>query len=124
MAENTTEGNLILDVRGLKVVFPTSEGLIRAVEGVDIQVASGECVCIVGESGCGKSVSALAMMRLLNSPPAVTSSRGILFDGIDLETFTEKEMQNVYGKRMSIIFQDALSALNPVMPVGKQIDEV
>ena len=114
----------LLEVKNLKAVYPTEEGLVRAVEGIDITVAPGECVAIVGESGCGKSVSALAIMRLLSSPPALTKSDGIFFDGINLEELTEKEMQNVYGKEISIIFQDALTALNPVMTIGKQIDEV
>lgn len=114
----------LLEVRNLKVVYPTEEGLVRAVEGININVSAGECVAIVGESGCGKSVSSLAIMRLLNSPPALAKSEGIIFDGVDLEKYSAKEMQNIYGKHMSIIFQDALTALNPVMPIGKQIDEV
>ena len=114
----------LLAVKNLKVIYPTEEGLVRAVEGIDINIAAGECVAIVGESGCGKSVSALAMMRLLNSPPALTKSDGIFLNGLDLESLSDKEMQNIYGKQMSIIFQDALTALNPVMTIGKQIDEV
>jgi len=116
--------NNLLNVKNLKVIYPTDEGVVRAVEGVDLNVAAGECVAIVGESGCGKSVSSLAIMRLLSSPPALFQADEISLDGVDLQGLSEKEMQNVYGTKMSIIFQDALSALNPVITIGKQIDEV
>ena len=114
----------VLKVSSLKVVFPTEQGLIRAVEGVDIAINSGECVAIVGESGCGKSVTSLAMMKLLSTPPALIDAKEHIFNGKDIKDLTDKQMQNQRGSDMSMVFQDALSALNPVMTVGNQIDEV
>ncbi len=114
----------MLTLRGLKVVFPATGGLIRAVEGIDLDIKKGECVALVGESGCGKSVTSLAIMRLLNSPPAVTQVKTLELDGLDLTQKSESGMQNIRGKDISIIFQDAMTALNPVMTIGKQIDEV
>ena len=114
----------ILEVKNLRVVFPTEEGVVRAVEGIDVSVAPGECVAIVGESGCGKSVSALAIMRLLSSPPALVKADGVVFDGADFFALADRELQNIRGRDMSIIFQDALTALNPVTTIGSQITEV
>lgn len=114
----------MLKVKGLKVVFPNEMGVIRAVEGIDLEVKEGECVALVGESGCGKSVTSLSIMRLLNSPPAIMQAEEISLDGTDIKDFSEKEMQNIRGSKISMIFQDAMTALNPVMPIGKQIDEV
>ena len=114
----------LLEVKNLKVVYPTEEGLVRAVEGIDISLSPGKCAAIVGESGCGKSVTSLAVMRLLNSPPALVQAESITFDGLELLDMSEKELQKVRGSRMSIIFQDALTALNPVTTIGNQIDEV
>ena len=113
-----------LDVKNLKVIYPTEEGIVRAVEGIDICLEKGECAAIVGESGCGKSVTSLAIMRLLNSPPALVDAKSIMLDGQELLGMSEKELQSVRGSKMSIIFQDALTALNPVATVGAQIDEV
>ncbi|MDR1705200.1 MAG: ATP-binding cassette domain-containing protein [Clostridiales bacterium] len=97
---------------------------MQAVEGVDIAVRRNECAAIVGESGCGKGVSALVVMGLLNSPLAVVKANTITFDGSDLLNMQEKDLQNIRGKSISIIFQDALNALNSVAAVGRQIDEV
>ncbi len=116
--------NNMLKVKGLKIVFPNEMGIIRAVEGIDLEVKEGECVALVGESGCGKSVTSLSIMRLLNSPPAIIQAEEITLDGQDIKDFSEKEMQNIRGNKISMIFQDAMTALNPVMPIGKQIDEV
>jgi oligopeptide/dipeptide ABC transporter ATP-binding protein len=114
----------LLEVRNLKVIYPTDEGIVRAVEGIDLDVLPGECAAIVGESGCGKSVTSLAVMRLLNSPPALVDAQSITFDGMDLLNMPEKNLQNIWGSKMSIIFQDALTALNPVTTIGRQVDEV
>lgn len=114
----------MLKVRGLKVIFPNEAGIVRAVENIDIDVNEGECVALVGESGCGKSVTSLAIMKLLSSPPALVDAKEITLDGENLLELSEKKMQNVRGKKISMIFQDAMTALNPVMTVGKQIDEV
>ena len=118
------DNNALLDVKNLKVVYPTDEGVVRAVEGIDISLLPGECAAIVGESGCGKSVTSLAIMRLLSSPPALVDAKSIMFDGQELLDMSEKELQSVRGSRMSIVFQDALTALNPVVTIGYQIDEV
>lgn len=99
-------------------------GLLRAVEGIDLQVEKGKCVAIVGESGCGKSVTSLAIMKLLNQEEAVVRVDKMELDGMDITGLSDKEMQKLRGKKVSMIFQDALSALNPVMTVGKQLDEV
>ncbi len=113
-----------LQVRNLKVVFPNEKGMIRAVEGIDIDIEKGECVALVGESGCGKSVTTLAITKLLNTPPALVRLDELKFDGLEIKDFKTKQMQDLRGKEMSLIFQDAMTALNPVMTVGKQIDEL
>jgi len=113
-----------MEVRGLKVVFPTEGGLIRAVEGVDIDIHAAECVALVGESGCGKSVTSLALLRLLQSPPAAISVDQHRFDGEDIRSYPNRKMQELRGSRMSMVFQDAMTSLNPVMTAGRQIDEV
>lgn len=114
----------MLKVENLKVIFPNPAGVVRAVEGVSLTVREGECAAIVGESGSGKSVTSLSIMKLLNSPPAVMQVETLEFDGRDLRQATEKEMLDIRGKEMAMIFQDALTALNPVMTVGHQLDEV
>ena len=113
----------ILKIRSLKVIFPTDHGIIKAVEGIDFTVHKGECVALVGESGCGKSVSSLAFMKLLKSPPAIIDAKVHEFNGIDITNYSNKEMKSIVGTEMTMIFQDALSALNPVIKIGKQIDE-
>ena len=115
---------IMLDVRKLKVVFPTGGGVIRAVEGVDLTVRQGECVALVGESGCGKSVTSQAVMQLLESPPALIRSEKMELNGRELTGLSPAQLQEVRGKDVSLIFQDALTALNPVMTVGKQLDEI
>ena len=115
---------VMLDVRNLKVIFPSAAGVVRAVEGVDLTVHQGECVALVGESGCGKSVTSQAIMRLLESPPALVRSDKLELNGKELSTLSSAQLQEVRGKDVSLIFQDALTALNPVMTVGRQLDEV
>jgi len=114
----------VLEVRNLKVAFPAPGGVIRAVEGIDLTTKKGECVALVGESGCGKSVTALSIMKLLRTPPSVSRIDKLQLDGRDLTHLTERDMERIRGKDMAMIFQDAMTALNPVMTVGKQIDEV
>ena len=116
--------NELLNVQNLKVIFPTERGIVRAVEGIDLCVHPGECIAIVGESGCGKSVTSLAIMKLLSSPPALMQADEMTFDGKNLLQMNEKQMLDLRGKDMSMIFQDALTALNPVMTIGRQLDEM
>ena len=117
-------GQVMLDVQKLKVIFPSAAGVVRAVEGVDLTVHEGECVALVGESGCGKSVTSQAIMRLLESPPALIRSEKLELNGRELSELTSAQLQEVRGKDVSLIFQDALTALNPVMTVGRQLDEI
>lgn len=114
----------VLNVRNLKVVFPGEHGVVRAVEGIDLTLHPGECAALVGESGCGKSVTSLALMRLLSSPPALWHADEMTFDGRDMLTMSENELLRIRGKDLCMIFQDALTALNPVMTIGRQMDEI
>lgn len=114
----------ILEVQDLHISFHTYAGEVQAVRGVDFEIRRGEILGIVGESGCGKSVTSNAIMRILQSPPAEYKSGHIMFRGLDLLTVSEKRMQGIRGKEIGMIFQDSLSSLNPTMKVGKQIKEV
>ena len=114
----------ILEIQNLKVIFPTEMGIVRAVEGISLEIGRGKCVALVGESGCGKSVTSLAAMKLLNPEAAAVRVDKLELDGQDITQLSDKEMQELRGKKISMIFQDALSALNPVMTVGKQLDEI
>ena len=113
----------LLEVKGLKTYFYTEDGVVHAVDGVNFEVYPGEVLGIVGESGCGKSVTSLSIMRLINVPGKITDGE-ILFDGRDLVKATEDEMMQVRGNRISMIFQQPQSALNPVFRAGEQISEV
>jgi len=114
----------ILDVQGLKTQFATRNGTVKAVDGVDISVDKGETLGIVGESGCGKTVLALSIMRLIPSPPGRIVGGQILFKGTDLLTLDEDEMRKLRGNDISMIFQEPMNSLNPVLKVGDQISEV
>ncbi|MDX1663792.1 MAG: ABC transporter ATP-binding protein [Candidatus Promineifilaceae bacterium] len=118
-----TEDNTLLEVRGLKTQFFTEAGVVRAVDGVDFFVRRGEVLGIVGESGCGKSVTSLSIMRLVSNPGEIVDGE-ILFDGEDLVEKSEREMIRVRGNRISMIFQQPTSCLNPVFRVGDQLEEV
>ncbi len=113
----------LLQVRDLRTSFNTSEGKIAAVNGVSFDVHHGETLGLVGESGCGKSVSALSIMRLVPNPPGVIESGEILFEGVDLLKISDKEMQSVRGAGIGMIFQEPMSSLNPVLTIGRQITE-
>ena len=114
----------LLEIRDLKVNFHTPAGTLHAVRGVDFDVPAGKVVAVVGESGCGKSVTAKAIMGLIESPAKVEPESRIYFEGKNLVENTEKEWNAFRGKDCSIIFQDALVALNPTVPVGKQISGI
>jgi len=113
----------ILTLEGLTTVFKTSGGIARAVNQVSFDMKKGETLGIVGESGSGKSVTALSILRLINKPGSIESGR-IMFDGQDLLTLTEKQMQNIRGNRISMIFQEPMTSLNPLKSIGEQVAEM
>ena len=113
----------LLEVRDLRVSFDTYAGEVQAVRGVNFHLDAGETLAIVGESGCGKSVSMQTIMKLLPSPPVRLKSGEILFEGKDLAKLSDKEMEPYRGKELSMIFQDSMTSLNPTMRVGKQMCE-
>ncbi|MEU4034679.1 ABC transporter ATP-binding protein [Streptomyces collinus] len=115
---------MLLDVRDLYVEFRTRDGIAHAVNGVSYAVDAGETLAVLGESGSGKSVTAQAVMGILDTPPARITGGEILFQGRDLLKLKEDERRGVRGARMAMIFQDALSALNPVLSVGDQLGEM
>lgn len=114
----------LLDVQNLRVRFDTHQGTVRAVDDVSFHVDEGEILGLVGESGSGKSVTNLALMGLIPSPPGTVSANSILFDGRELTQATEREMQALRGDRLSMIFQDPMTSLNPLLTVGRQMTEV
>lgn len=114
----------VFSVKNLRVAFPTPRGIIRAVEGIDLSIERGECLALVGESGCGKSVTSLASLKLLDPSVSIVKADEHTILGENMLDKGEREMESIRGKKASMIFQDALSALNPVMSVGKQLDEV
>lgn len=114
----------LLDVEDLRTHFYTRDGIVRAVEGLSFTVGSGETVAIVGESGCGKSVTSLSILRLLQSPPARIVSGEIRLEGKNLLAMTEREMRTVRGNEVSMIFQEPMTSLNPVLTIGRQVGEV
>jgi len=116
--------DLILQVSGLSTSFFTSKGIFRAVAGINFDVKKGAVLGLVGESGCGKTVTALSVMRLVPDPPGRIVGGKILFQGTDLLTLTEKEMQSIRGKRIAMVFQEPMTSLNPVFTVGNQIMEM
>ncbi|MEM7116442.1 MAG: ABC transporter ATP-binding protein [Chloroflexota bacterium] len=117
------KNNNILEVRGLKTQFFTESGVVRAVDGVDFSVQRGEVLGIVGESGCGKSVTSLSIMRLIGQPGKIVEGE-IVFDDEDLVNAPENDMVKIRGNRISMIFQQPQSSLNPVFRVGDQLSEV
>ncbi len=119
----SNNGDLMLDVQDLRTYFYTEDGVVKAVDGVDLCVRRGETLGVVGESGCGKSVTSLSIMRLISPPGRIVSGR-IIFDGVDLLTLPEHEMTKIRGNRISMIFQQPTSCLNPVFKIGDQVAEV
>jgi oligopeptide/dipeptide ABC transporter ATP-binding protein len=113
----------LLSVRNLKTYFYTDEGVVRAVDGLSYDLQKGETLGIVGESGCGKSVHALSVMRLIASPPGKIVDGEILFEGKNLLTLSDEEMRHIRGNRIAMIFQEPMTSLNPVLTIGEQIAE-
>ncbi|HEX3952731.1 MAG TPA: ABC transporter ATP-binding protein [Stellaceae bacterium] len=113
----------LLEVDSLKTWFYTRDGVVRAVDGVSFYVMPGETLAIVGESGCGKSVTALSILRLIQSPPGKIVDGSILFGGRNLLSFSDAQMRHVRGNEISMIFQEPMTSLNPVLSIGRQITE-
>ena len=127
--DNSTAGaartdSPVLQIKDLRTFFDTRDGTVRAVNGVSLEVYAGETLCIVGESGCGKSVTAMTILGLLPKPPARIESGEILFQGTDLLKLEEQDMQAIRGNEISMIFQEPMTSLNPVLTIGRQISEV
>ena len=114
----------LLDVRGLKTHFATDEGMVHAVDGVDLYIDRGETLGVVGESGCGKSVTAFSIMRLLAIPPARIVAGEILWQGRDLLKLDDEAMRAIRAKEIAMVFQEPMTSLNPVYSIGDQIAEV
>jgi oligopeptide/dipeptide ABC transporter ATP-binding protein len=119
----TSDGQALLQVEDLKIQFRVPDGILPAVDGIDYRLDRGETLGIVGESGSGKTVSSLAVLRLLETPPAEIKSGRVRFEGRDLLGLSESEISEVRGRSIAMIFQEPMTSLNPVMTVGSQIDE-
>ncbi|MFP5343829.1 MAG: ABC transporter ATP-binding protein [Candidatus Limnocylindria bacterium] len=118
-----TDPDVLLDVRDLRTYFHVMDGTVKAVDGVSYRVKRGQTLGVVGESGCGKSVTALTIMRLLDTPPAEIASGRVWFKGRDLLSLSEEQMRRVRGNEISMIFQEPMTSLNPVYTVGDQVSE-
>ena len=114
----------LLDIRGLKTHFATDDGIVHAVDGVDIRVERGETVCVVGESGCGKTVTALSVLKLIAMPPGRIVDGQILWQGRDIVPLPADEMNRIRAREIAIVFQEPMTSLNPVYTIGDQIGEV
>ena len=115
--------NMVLEIRHLKTYFYTRYGVVKAVDGISFGLAKRECLCLVGESGCGKTATALSVLRLIDSPPGIIADGEILYHGEDLLRCSNKRIRQIRGNRIAMIFQDPQSSLNPVFTVGDQIME-
>ncbi len=113
----------LLEVKGLETRFYTQEGIVKAVNGISYDLDEGATLGIVGESGCGKSVSVLSMMRLIPSPPGKITAGQVLFEERDLLKMDLEQMRHVRGNRIAMIFQDPMTSLNPVLTIGRQVSE-
>ncbi len=114
----------LLEIRNLRTYFDVRGGVLKAVDDVSITIDAGETLGLVGESACGKSVTASSVMRLIPIPPGRIAGGEILFEGVDILKLRESEMRKIRGKAISMIFQEPMTSLNPVFPVGDQVSEV
>jgi peptide/nickel transport system ATP-binding protein/oligopeptide transport system ATP-binding protein len=115
----------LLEVKNLKTYFYTEDGVVQAIDGVDFYIKAGETLGVVGESGCGKSVTSLSILRLIQTPPGrILEGSEIYLDGQNLLALSEKEMRQIRGNKISMIFQEPMTSLNPVFKIGNQISEV
>jgi peptide/nickel transport system ATP-binding protein len=113
----------LLEIKGLKTHFSTDDGILQAVDGVDITVNRGETLCVVGESGCGKTVTAMSILKLIAMPPGRIVAGQIMFEGRDLAPLSSAELDDIRAKEIGFIFQEPMTSLNPVLSVGEQIAE-
>jgi len=113
----------ILRIRNLRTYFFTRRGIVKAVDGVDFDLLKSECLCIVGESGCGKTVTALSIIGLIDSPPGRIVDGKIYYDSLNLLECPPDQLRHIRGKEIAMVFQDAQSALNPVFTIGNQVME-
>jgi peptide/nickel transport system ATP-binding protein len=113
----------LLEIKGLKTHFDADDGIVRAVDGVDITINKGETLCVVGESGCGKTVTAMSVLKLIAMPPGRIVAGQILFEGRDLVPLTSHEMDDIRAKEIGFIFQEPMTSLNPVLSIGEQVAE-
>jgi len=120
---NGFSGEPLLEVRGLKTQFFTQDGVVKAVEDVSFYVMPGETLGVVGESGCGKSITGLSIMRLIPDPPGKIVEGEIIFDGQDLRKLNDDQIRRIRGNRIAMIFQDPMTSLNPVLTINRQISE-
>jgi peptide/nickel transport system ATP-binding protein len=114
----------LLEIKGLKTHFSTDDGMLQAVDGVDIAINKGETLCVVGESGCGKTVTAMSILKLIAMPPGRIVAGQILFEGRDLVPLTSHQLDDIRAKEIGFIFQEPMTSLNPVLTVGEQVAEV
>jgi oligopeptide/dipeptide ABC transporter ATP-binding protein len=121
--EGAEPADTVLEIEDLRTHFFTGDGVVRAVDGVSYAVRSGEILGVVGESGCGKSVTALSIMRLVADPPGRIVGGAVRFQGTNLVDLTEREMEDIRGNDISMIFQEPMTSLNPLLTVGRQIAE-
>ncbi|WP_338701560.1 ABC transporter ATP-binding protein [Bradyrhizobium sp. 26S5] len=113
----------LLEIKGLKTHFTTDDGILQAVDGVDISINRGETLCVVGESGCGKTVTAMSILKLIAMPPGKIVAGEIMFEGRDLVPLTSHELDDIRAKEIGFIFQEPMTSLNPVLTIGEQISE-
>jgi peptide/nickel transport system ATP-binding protein/oligopeptide transport system ATP-binding protein len=123
MKHKSESKDLILEIKDLRVYFDTDDGLVKSVDGVDLQIKKGTTLGLVGESGCGKSVNCLSIPRLIESPPGRIAGGEIIYKGKDLLALSDKEMEGIRGNDISMIFQEPMTSLNPVFTIGDQIQE-
>jgi oligopeptide transport system ATP-binding protein len=123
MTSETASSRPVIEIKDLKTHFFTRDGVVKAVDGISYEIAEGEVVGIVGESGCGKSVSALSVMRLVADPPGRIVGGEIIFEGEDLLAMDDAEMRNIRGNRIGMVFQEPMTSLNPVLTIGRQLTE-
>ena len=113
----------LLEIRGLKTHFATDDGMVQAVDGVDITLNKGETLCVVGESGCGKTVTAMSILKLIAMPPGKIVEGQIMFEGRDLVPLSSNQLDDIRAKEIGFIFQEPMTSLNPVLTVGEQVAE-